>query len=762
MSSEDSDEKGAKRTPCKDEDTQELAGRKGIEYMGICSPAYKHNPEKLEYSIYAYSSYTSNYHPRNILVSRPEVQSSRWSSESNNRAQFMTLKLDVPSIVQTITFGKYYKPHVCNLKEFKVFGGTTPDDMVELLNAGLVNDSEPETFTLKYKSKGPIFPCEYIKIVPLQTWGVNFSFSIWHVELRGTGDPGIVEKCRIEHVNEEEREAIRLCLKHLRQRNYIEPFNSLQRATNVVLEDILLSELYDRLVIHGNFEMVENILKSASEKGLLDEYTEGDEYNVVWRRITQDDGEAPCVRGGHQMCINPSNGAIYMFGGWDGFTDLADLWTYDPDTQRWRCISRDTSEQGGPGPRSCHKICIDPIYNRIYILGRYLENVDHSLSAVDSDFWRYDITEDRWTILSKNTANENGPGLLYNHQMVVDPEKQKIYVFGGKIAGDGAGSDTYSGLYCYSIETATWRLVFSDVSQSKTSIRILSRIGHSMLFNPKSRELYIFAGQRYKDGLADFYVFDIDSEKLYTISRDYTKQGGPDAGFTHRSVINTNNEYIYALSGLTRGNCQSSKESFRNVVWTYDLKTDTWKKVYQGKRFPNDSEEPIPRFAHQLVYNPINSCLYLFGGNPGEDGNDQLRLDDFWELLLKKYDVSDILARAIFKIRSEKFKEMCNARYPNHDSIEALHYLRLKVCEMAPCANKSKDPQFQDLILDLLKPSDQLRPSSVNNFLNTYEDKSFDELMRPSRVELYESLLEYFPAKLKQPKANLIDLIRFT
>jgi hypothetical protein len=35
--------------------------------------------------------------------------------------------------MRSITFGKYEKTHVCNLKKFKVFGGMNESNMVELL-----------------------------------------------------------------------------------------------------------------------------------------------------------------------------------------------------------------------------------------------------------------------------------------------------------------------------------------------------------------------------------------------------------------------------------------------------------------------------------------------------------------------------------------------------------------------------------------------------------------------------------------------------
>lgn len=47
--------------------------------------------------------------------------------------QYLILKLQSPSIVKYITFGKYEKTHVCNIKKFKIFGGLEPENMMELL-----------------------------------------------------------------------------------------------------------------------------------------------------------------------------------------------------------------------------------------------------------------------------------------------------------------------------------------------------------------------------------------------------------------------------------------------------------------------------------------------------------------------------------------------------------------------------------------------------------------------------------------------------
>ena len=49
--------------------------------------------------------------------------------------QYLTLKLQRPAIVQTIKFGKYEKTHVCNLKMFKIYGGLSDENMIELIEA---------------------------------------------------------------------------------------------------------------------------------------------------------------------------------------------------------------------------------------------------------------------------------------------------------------------------------------------------------------------------------------------------------------------------------------------------------------------------------------------------------------------------------------------------------------------------------------------------------------------------------------------------
>jgi len=54
--------------------------------------------------------------------------------------------LEKPSIVETITFGKYEKTHVCNLKKFKIFGGVSDSHMIQLLERLVFNNLQLITY----------------------------------------------------------------------------------------------------------------------------------------------------------------------------------------------------------------------------------------------------------------------------------------------------------------------------------------------------------------------------------------------------------------------------------------------------------------------------------------------------------------------------------------------------------------------------------------------------------------------------------------
>lgn len=74
---------------------------------------------------------------------------------------------------------------------------------------------------------------------------------------------------------------------------------------------------------------------------MLDEYINAQSYRAVWTKVSCEDPK-PGMRGGHQMVLDPTAEILYLFGGWDGNQDLADLWAYNISTEKWSLICKDT------------------------------------------------------------------------------------------------------------------------------------------------------------------------------------------------------------------------------------------------------------------------------------------------------------------------------------------------------------------------------------------------------------------------------------
>ena len=277
----------------------------------------------------------------------------------------------------------------------------------------------------------------------------------------------------------------------------------------------------------------------------------------------------PSPRGGHQLVIDCLRGNIYLFGGWDGSRDLADFWQFNIAAGKWSLVSGDTAAEGGPGPRSCHKMVLDPTHGQIFVLGRYLERSARDTQAnTRSDFYVFDIGAGKWTQITDDTSAMGGPALIFDHQMCLDPEKRDIYVFGGQtlfVQAPAPGSDErpvpapgdkkFSGLFVYHIPDNTWRLLCDD-GEAKVPGQppLRSRTGHSMLFNTADRNLYIFGGQRRRDEyLNDFFRYNVDTGAVVFLSDGAGLSDSiPAVGYTQRATIDCKRNEIYVMTGLNK------------------------------------------------------------------------------------------------------------------------------------------------------------------------------------------------------------------
>nr|CAD7399137.1 unnamed protein product [Timema cristinae] len=578
--------------------------------------------------------------------------------------------------------------------------------------------------------------------------------------------------------------------------------------------------------------------------GLFNTFIGEQEYRPVWRPIQPCETDVqPGMRGGHQMCMDPYTETIYLFGGWDGNQDLSDLWTYHVPTRKWTLIMRDTEVEGGPSARSCHKMCIDPDRRQIFTLGRYLDMLCRTPGNLKSDFYMYDIDSNSWTLISEDTGEMGGPQLIFDHQMSMDVEQRKIYVFGGRVltphtaitfeersgtcgmalVGSSNSDPTFSGLYCYHVSTNTWTKLCDDCSRPSSPgfPTIRSRVGHSMLFHPGCRKLFVFAGQRSKEYLNDFFTYNVDTQEIQQISEGTKKEpcNIPAAGFTQRATIDPELNEIYVLSGCRKlfvfaG--QRSKE-YLNDFFTYNVDTQEIQQISEGTK-KEPCNIPAAGFTQRATIDPeLNEIYVLSGLSKDKEKRDDNVQNSFWVYYIAQNKWSCIY-------RNENTGEHYWSKMQHlepcprfahqlvYDPCNKVHYLfggnpgrsclprlrlddfwQLQLCRpsheqiLQKCKLFIRKHRFEELAVKDRMAALQYLQTSLSEIID-HEDseqtKEFqllasvlfqeqDEKETPlgaghsvdesgchhRRSQLFDQLIEFFPSFMSQPKANLIDLI---
>ena len=411
---------------------------------------------------------------------------------------------------------------------------------------------------------------------------------------------------------------------------------------------------------------------------------------------------------------SPTESFLYLFGGWNGTDELSDTWRFSLSKRKWHLLSDQASAAADefpkphPTARSCHQMAVDTADGTIYMFGRFIDPppasglgvgvqaapaVGHALDLPHeapgytsgstpsasagfqpADFWAYstDKRNSGWTMVSDDVRAQGGPALVFDHQMQIDPVARTLYVFGGKYHDLSTGRPQYSGLYAYSLDRKTWKCLMpdsnampiDDIARVSGSDVIPSRIGHSMLFDPKSRTLLIFGGQHGDTYLDDFWTYNVDTRVVERRALSTDSQG-PESGFTQRAAFDQARQEFVLLSGLSRDRTPPFHTHVRNSIWMHSLRTGQWRRIEtsaavqgfgNGEEAGNNTDitEPRPRFAHQFVYDEGSDMHYvssrasapstgltsrsqLFGGNPADATSASTRLGDFWCLRLIRF-----------------------------------------------------------------------------------------------------------------------------
>ena len=243
-----------------------------------------------------------------------------------------------------------------------------------------------------------------------------------------------------------------------------------------------------------------------------------------WTQVFPTGGPIP-IRGLHSAIYDPVSDRMLVYGGFDGFTSLDDLWSLSlSGTPAWTLL---TPAGAGPGARDYHRAIYDPTLNSMVLFGGHLYSPVPPTATYFNDTWSlslsgtlawskvsppdplpsarlgmsmvYDSTlalGDAWALsLSGSPAWAQAaptgtvPPARVAHAAVYDPSSDQMVIYGGN---DGAVrfNDSWSFHWCAPC-APTAVSVFLDVadaSQGLVRLRWIVPEGETLLGTVQRRE----------------------------------------------------------------------------------------------------------------------------------------------------------------------------------------------------------------------------------------------------------------------------------
>ncbi|GAA5864021.1 hypothetical protein JCM1840_000669 [Sporobolomyces johnsonii] len=595
------------------------------------------SPSRLAYSVHSASGHTGSFAPTHIYLDKPADDSSRWTTPTPddrkrqrkaaaalaspptgaNRArlrgkqsEWLILELHDTSLVRYVGFGKTVKPHPCNLADFSIYGGLSPDhlSMEPLCEGSLKNDANTERVALPLEigDEGrdkALLPIKYLRIECHEAASANYSISIWHLFLEGYSSPALVSSALSSYTQHRSQITSHLILSHLRRSGpaLLPAFHSLLAtvppATSTSFEHPLLAQLHTALVLDGDFDRAEFLLASCLAEGLFREWSGGGRggkgtTTARWERLDGGDAQPrPQGRGGHQMVRVGRK--VVLFGGWDGRRDLGDLWEWDlprggepgQGEGRWRCLEAGGEEderavraKKRPSARSCHQLAVDESEGWVYLLGARRDETDAELEP--------------WERGGDSPAAGRGP------------------------EGDSMADEP----------AAAWRAASEG---GATNGRTQGGEGPMDIEGAETPE-------RDKDDRwkSDFWRYKAVGPGRGTwelLSEDTRKEGGPSLLFDHAMVVHSATQRLFVFGGKSQpyapdtadggaGSASPSPTQYSGM-YCYDIRARRWSHLFDDPTSTTTAASVLAdrlrsRAGHAMILDPVanNPTIYVYSG----------------------------------------------------------------------------------------------------------------------------------------------------
>lgn len=433
----------------------------------------------------------------------------------------------------------------------------------------------------------------------------------------------------------------------------------------------------------------------------------------------------------------------------------SDFYRFSTRSERWDRLSDDTNTDGGPKLVYDPDMVVDEENQMLYIFGGRVAHWDPKHLEY-SGLWRYDCIQRTWAFLFDDEHPSSQLGkipcraghcMLFDKGRSGDSHRRQLWILGGQ-----RGDQYLADMHTYNLATGEVRQI--DANYEVNAGGPEGGFTQRAVIDAPRREIYLFSGltrrkrhhvHRGKEGVAMW---------MYSILRDTWSivwQGkGEDADAKHSDQdddeddddeeesddIVSATEHAPSAGNGGDGDETMEESGGADVQEREPLaatsrtpsRSGTVVSEPRGRKRSRREREPAPRFASAMVFEPKSQDFLVFGGNPTPASGETNRLNDLWSLRLTRPHTDEVLRRAKFVLRQQRFKEMA-ASVPR-TSHEDPEYMSLSLCSSftAPPPSSSAGIDGSMLAMEALVYL-QTEVSAVVDHSDPHESRVFRKLV---------------------------------
>ncbi len=289
---------------------------------------------------------------------------------------------------------------------------------------------------------------------------------------------------------------------------------------------------------------------------------------------------------------------VYLFGGYNGYAWLNDLWTFDIQTKCWTCLQESSDDDTRPiGTNASAR-------RNGNISVRASSVVDDDLNSFGNSAGgtlRHEHELVLGSVIDTTTAyQEKAPSRRFGYVSVV--HNNKFILWGGF-----DGTQWLNDMYEFDFERRKWREIHAHGQ--------LPSVRSCPAWCKDDKHVYIHGGYDGVERKSDFYLCDLTT---YTWTEVPSKGTPPSPRYFHSCCLYDDKMFTYAgYSGSQR----------LSDMYSYDFKTQFWSQV-------DCTYGQCPSGRSSLVAQVYDNHLYIFGGYNGENV-----LNDFYKFRLKAVSI---------------------------------------------------------------------------------------------------------------------------